>query len=165
MKVLFSQPALIELRPAMRAGARRLAWLGLFACLGLAIGGCYSSDYGRQSAATASMLRDLAAKLGDYCRADFKLGGGDVSSEEMGEFYYGLKKARSYAGEAASGSTRQSYRDLTRLIDDYGKLLSDADRYRLAGKSDPQRLKEILDHQQKVSGEAQTVLSDLRKEG
>lgn len=149
----------------MRAGARRLAWLGLSGCLALAIAGCYSSDYGRQTAATASMLRDLAAKLGDYCRADFKLGSGEVSSEEMGEFYYGLKKARSYTAEAASNSTRQSYRDLTRLIDDYAQLLSDADRYRLAGKSDPQRLKEILAHQQQVNSEAQTVLIDLRKEG
>ena len=149
----------------MRAGARRLAWLGLLGCLALSIGGCYSSDYGRQTAATASMLRDLSAKLGDYCRADFKLGGGDVSSEEMGEFYYGLKKARSYAGAAAANADRQSYRDLTRLIDEYAQLLSDADRYRLAGKSDPQRLKEILAHQEQVSGEAQTVLNDLRGKG
>ena len=149
----------------MRAGARRLAWLRLLGCLALSIGGCYSSDYGRQTAATASMLRDLSAKLGDYCRADFKLGGGDVSSEEMGEFYYGLKKARSYAGVAAANADRQSYRDLTRLIDEYAQLLSDADRYRLAGKSDPQHLKEILAHQQRVSGEAQTVLNDLRGQG
>jgi hypothetical protein len=146
----------------MRAGKRGLAWLGLFFCLGLAIAGCYSSDYGRQTAATASMLRDLAAKLGDYCRADFKLGSRDVSSEEMGEFYYGLKKARSYAAEASSNSGRQSYRDLIRLIDDYAQLLSDADRYRLAGKPDPQRLKEILTHQDRVSREAQSVLSDLQ---
>lgn len=149
----------------MRGGARRLAWLGLFGCLALAVGGCYSSDYGRQTAATASMLRDLAAKLGDYCRADFKTGGRDVSSEEMGEFYYGLKKARSYASEeAASNSSRQSYRDLTRLIDDYGQLVSDADRYRLSGKSDRQQLKEILARQQQVGIEAQSVLADLGKE-
>jgi hypothetical protein len=149
----------------MRAGAGRLAWLGLLGCLGLVIGGCYSSDYGRQTAATASMLRDLSAKLGDYCRANFKLGGGDVSSEEMGEFYYGLKKARSYAEAAAANADRRSYRDLTRLIDEYAQLLSDADRYRLSSKSDPQRLKEILAHQQQVSAQAQRVLNDLRKEG
>lgn len=146
----------------MRAGARRLAWLGLLCCL--ALGGCYSSDYGRQTAATATMLRDLSVKLGDYCRADFKTGGRDISSEEMGEFYYGLKKARSYAAEASSNSTRQSYRDLTRLIDDYGRLVSDADRYRLAAKRDHQQLKEILARQQQVSIEAQSVLDDLRKE-
>ncbi len=147
----------------MRAGAGRLAWLGLFCCL--ALGGCYSSDYARQSAATATMLSDLSVKLGDYCRADFKTGGRDISSEEMGEFYYGLKKARSYAAEASSKSTRPSYRDLTRLIGDYGQLVSDADRYRLAGKPDPQQLKEILARQQQVSIEAQSVLDDLRREG
>jgi len=153
---------LIELKPAMRAGARRLAWLGLLCSLALA--GCYSSDYGRQTAATVSMLSDLAAKLGDYCRADFKLGGREVSSEEMGEFYYGLKKARSYASEAASNSNRQSYRDLNGLIDDYAGLVSDADRYRLAGKSDSDQLKELLARQLRVRMAAQTVIYDLRKE-
>lgn len=147
----------------MRGGAR-LAWLALCVCLGLAIGGCYSSDYSRQTAATASMLRDLADKLGDYCRADFKVAGGEVSSEEMGEFYYGFKKARSFAAEQAANSDRNSYHDLTRLIGDYDRLLKDADRYRLAGKSDPQRLKDILAHQQQVSGDAQAVLNHLQKE-
>jgi len=32
------------------------------------------------------MLGDLAIKLGDYCRANFKLGDRDVASEQMGEF-------------------------------------------------------------------------------
>jgi hypothetical protein len=147
----------------MRAGARRLAWLGLVCCLGL-LAGCYSSDYGRQTRATASMLRDLASKLADYTWADFKVGGREVSSEEMGEFYYGLRKARSFASEASSNSGRQSYRDLTRLTDDYAKLLSMADRYRLSGKPDPERLQSILAHQQQVGAEAQAVLKDLSSE-
>jgi hypothetical protein len=148
----------------MRAGGSRLAWLGLFCCLGLAIAGCYSSDYSRQTAATATMLRDLAAKLGDYCRADFKLGGREVSSEEMGEFYYGLKKARSYAAEAASNSNRQSDRDLIRLIEDYTQLLNDADRFRLEGKSDGPQVEEILAREHRVSEAAQRVLDDLREQ-
>ena len=106
-------------------------------CLCLVIGGCYSSDYRSQTAATASMLGDLADKLGDYCQAGFKLGSREVRSEEMGEFYYALKKARSYASEAASNSNRQSYRDLTRLIADSTKLVGEADRYRLAGQARP----------------------------
>jgi hypothetical protein len=149
----------------MRAGSRRLAWLSLLLSLCLGIGGCYSSDYRRQSAATASMLGDLALKLGDYCRADFRLGGREVTSEEMGEFYYALRKARSYASEAASNSSRHSYQDLTRLIEDYGQLLSEADRYRLAGKPDPQRLAEILARQQRVGSEAKAVLKDLEEHG
>jgi hypothetical protein len=148
----------------MRAGSRRLAWLSLLLCLCLGIGGCYSSDYRRQTAATASMLGDLAAKLGDYCRADFRLGSREVSSEEMGEFYYALRKARSYASEAASNSSRQSYQDLTRLIADYGRLLGDVDRYRLSGKPDPRRLVEILAAQQRVSDEAKAVLKDLEEQ-
>lgn len=146
----------------MRAGSRRLAWLGLFACLCIGVSGCYSSDYSRQTAATASMLGDLAVKLGDYCRAGFKLGDREVTSEEMGEFYYALKKARSYTMEAASNSNRQSYRDLKLLVEDYAKLVGAADRYRLAGQPDPQRLAEIAAAEQRVTNEANAVLRDLK---
>jgi hypothetical protein len=147
----------------MRAGGRRLAWLGVFLCV--AVGGCYSSDYRAQSAATASMLGDLSDKLGDYCRADFKLDGREVAPEEMGEFYYALRKARSYLSEASSHSGRRSYQDLTRLVNDYADLLSEADRYRLAGKPDPQRLAEILARQQHVSAEAHALIEELRQGG
>jgi hypothetical protein len=150
---------LTKLKPAIWAGPRRLLWLGLLICLTV---GCYSSDYRRQTAATASMLGDLAQKLGDYCRADFKLDHRQVSSEEMGEFYYALRKARSYASEASSDSGRQSYQGLTRLIDDYATLLGDVDRYRLAANPDPQRLAEIIAAEQRVWGEAQTVVADLK---
>jgi len=145
----------------MRAGSRRLAWLGLLVCL--AVGGCYSSDYRRQTAATATMLGDLALKLGDYCRADFKLDHREVTSEEMGEFYYALKKARSYVSAASSNTGRPTYQRLTRLVDDYGRLLGDVDRYRLAGKPDPQRLAEILATQQRVSGEARALVNELHE--
>jgi hypothetical protein len=149
----------------MRAGSRRLAWIGLLGCLCIAIGGCYSSDYSRQTAATASMLGDLAVKLSDYCRVGFKLGDREVTSEEMGEFYYALKKARSFTSGAGSNSNPQSHRDLTRLVEDYGKLLNEADRYRLAGKPDPQQLTEIMAAQQRVSSEANAVLKDLQNHG
>jgi hypothetical protein len=148
----------------MRAGSRRLAWISLLFCC-MAVGGCYSSDYSRQTAATASMLNDLAVKLSDYCRVGFKLGDREVSSEEMGEFYYALQKARSFTSGAASNSNPQSYRDLTRLVEDYGKLLNEADRYRLAGKPDPQQLAQIMAAQQRVSNEASAVLKDLQKHG
>src|SRR5579883_505659 len=146
----------------MRAGAGRRAWLTLLLISLIFAGGCYSSDYSRQTAATATMLRDLAAKLGDYCRAGFKAGNREISSEEMGEFYYGLNKARSYAAQASSHSSRQSYRDLIRLLDDYRQMLNAADRYRLAGKPDPQRLRDILDRQSRVKAQAKSVLEDLR---
>ncbi len=151
-----------KLKPVIRAGARRLVWLGLFIFLAA---GCYSSDYRRQTAATASMLGDLAQKLGDYCRADFRLDHREVSSEEMGEFYYALRKARSFASEVASNSNRPSYQDLTRLITDYGFLLGEVDRYRLTGKPDPQRLVQIVAAQRRVNDEAQSVLKDLREQG
>jgi len=141
----------------------RPAWLGLLFCLGLLAAGCYSSDYGRQTAATASMLRDLSAKLADYCRADFKVDGREVSSEEMGEFYYGLRKARSYLSAAASNSQRPSYHELAQLIDGYARMLSEADRYRLSGKPDPRQLEVILADQRRVSAQAQAVLEDLSK--
>jgi hypothetical protein len=140
------------------------AWLGLLCCLGL-FAACYSSDYGRQTAATASMLRDLSAKLADYCRADFKVDGREVSSEEMGEFYYGLRKARSYLSEASSNSQRQSYHELAQLIDGYARLLNEADRYRLSGKPDLRQLQLILEDQNRVSAQAQAVLDSLAKDG
>jgi hypothetical protein len=152
---------LTKLKPAIWAGARRLVWLGPLICLTV---GCYSSDYRRQTAATASMLGDLAQKLGDFCRADFKLDHRQVSSEEMGEFYYALRKARSYASEASSNSGRQSYQDLTRLIEDYAQLLADVDRYRLAAIPDAQRVAAIIAAQERVKGEAQMVLAKLQAE-
>jgi hypothetical protein len=148
----------------MRAGSRRLAWIGLLVWLCAAICGCYSSDYSRQTAATASMLGDLALKLSDYCRAGFKLGDREVTSEEMGEFYYALKKARSYTSGASANSNLQSYRDLSQLVEDYGKLLNQADRYRLAGKPDQQQLAEIVAAQQRTTNEANAVLKDLQKQ-
>jgi len=111
------------------------------------------------------MLGDLAVKLSDYCRVGFRLGDREVTSEEMGEFYYALKKARSFTSGAASNSNPQSYHDLTQLVEDYGKLLNEADRYRLSGKPDPQQLAQIMAAQQHVTNEANTVLKDLQKPG
>ena len=108
------------------------------------------------------MLGGLADKLGDYCRANFKLDRRTVSSEEMGEFYYALKKGRSFASEATGNSARRSYRDLNRLLDDYAAFLSDADQYRLAGKPDPARLTELLIKREQVVREAQAVIADAR---
>jgi hypothetical protein len=146
----------------MRTSIRRLLWIALLCCSWF-LAACYSSDYSRQTSATVSMLRDLSAKLADYCRADFKIDGRDISPEEMGEFYYGLRKARSYLSEASPNSQRQSYRDLAQLIDDYSRLLTKADRYRLNGKPDPERVHEILANQQQVSVQAQSVLNDLNR--
>ncbi len=50
----------------------------------------------RETIASVALLSNLSDKLADYCRTDFIVEGHPLSSEEMGEFYYGLKKARAF---------------------------------------------------------------------
>ncbi|HEY6417967.1 MAG TPA: hypothetical protein VIX59_03105, partial [Candidatus Binataceae bacterium] len=69
----------------------------LCAVAAVTVSSCYSSNYHQEIAANIALISDLSDKLADYCDAGFVLGGRPVSSEEMGEFYYALKKARATA--------------------------------------------------------------------
>ncbi len=129
------------------------------------LGSCYSSDYHRGVVASARLLRDLASKLEDYCRADFNLGGRQVSSEEMGEFYYALKKARSFAEiERDRSSRRASYREFMVLLDDYQNFVAAADQYRLDSHHRHDDLQKVLQHANEVRQQAERVLASANAE-
>ncbi len=148
------------LRRITRAGLFRPA---LFAAITAAIcaASCYSSNYRRQLGANVALVAGLSDKLADYCRAGFTLEGRAVSSEEMGEFYYALKKARAYAAMTRGDEKRRSHRDFERMLDTYATFVRAADEYRLAGAHDPAKLVALLSLHEEVRRLAAKVNADL----
>ena len=61
-------------------------------------------------AANASLLSDMSDKLADYCRTYFKLDDRQLSSEEMGEFYYAFNKANAFSSSTPREASRASHR-------------------------------------------------------
>ncbi|HEY2664237.1 MAG TPA: hypothetical protein VGI47_07850 [Candidatus Binataceae bacterium] len=98
---------------------------------------CYSSSYRHQLAANVALISDLSDKLSDYCRSDFALNGTKLSSEEMGEFYYALEKAQSFAAMDTAQSAMPSYHAFNELLARYAAFVKDADQYRLAAVPNP----------------------------
>jgi hypothetical protein len=148
------------LRRFTRAGLLRPA---LFAALvgALCAAGCYSSNYRRELGANVSLISELSDKLADYCRAGFMLDGRAVSSEEMGEFYYALRKARAYDTITRGDAKRRSHRDFGRLLDAYAAFVHAADEYRLAGAHQPGALDAVLARHAEVRRAAAQVSADL----
>ena len=126
---------------------------------------CYSSSYRKETAANTDLIAELADKLGDYCQAGFTLGDRQVSSEEMGEFYYALKKARAFASTQRNEANRASYRDFTVLLAQYTSFVRAADEYRLVGHADEARLKELNAQRDTIKATASRVRADLKSEG
>lgn len=124
---------------------------------------CYSSNYPRGTAANVALLADLSDKLADYCRAGFVLNGRQITSEEMGEFYYALRKARAYATTTRRESSRRSYRDFERLLDADESYIHAADEYRLSPR-DRGQLAAVLARHGEVKRIATMVTEDLRAE-
>lgn len=155
-----SSPGATRIEP--RAGFCRLALL-IVALMALAAG-CYSSNYRRGIEANVALVSDLADKLADYCRTEFKLDSRPVSSEEMGEFYYALKKARSFAAMTANSADKPSYRRFEQLLASYESFLQAADQYRLSARTDPEAQKALLQHHAEVTRQAQLVLDAIRAE-
>ena len=116
-----------------RAGASRrpVILLAILAATML-VPACYSSNYRRETLASVSLVSQLSDKLADYSRANFKVDDHILSSEEMGEFYYGLEKARSFQQMTAHrGGASPSAAAFAKLADSYDKFVHDADQYRL----------------------------------
>jgi hypothetical protein len=132
----------------------------------LAAASCYSTSYRKEVVANTTLLSELADKLSDYCRSDFRLDGRQVSSEEMGEFDYALRKARSWAAMIEPAATgRASYRDFAELIAAYEKFARDAEEYRLShAQGDPARLAALMREHDEVARRARLVLAALRDE-
>ncbi len=125
---------------------------------------CYSSSYARETAANVALIVGLSDKLADYCGAGFVVGGRPVSSEEMGEFYYALKKARAFSAMTSAESARPSYRGFGHLLDAYEAFVHAADEYRLAGGYHALTLAALLKMRAEVSRVAAEVNGDLKAE-
>jgi hypothetical protein len=146
-----------------RAGHRRPVFFLALAALA-ALAACYSSDYRRTMAANVALLSDLSDKLADYCRSDFKIDNRELSSEEMGEFYYAFNKANAFSASTPRESSRASHRDFVAMLNAYERFAHAADGYRLAGKPDPAVLASLLSQRDRVKHLAGKVTEDLRAE-
>ncbi|MDO8434301.1 MAG: hypothetical protein Q7S58_18020 [Candidatus Binatus sp.] len=125
---------------------------------------CYSSDYNRTVTANVALLSDMSDKLLDYCRRDFRLDGRPISSEEMGEFYYSFNKASAFSSSTPREVSRESHRDLIKMLNAYERFVHAADAYRLGGKQDPAMLASLTSQHDQVRLLAGKVIEDLRNE-
>jgi len=125
---------------------------------------CYSSNYRREMLASVALVSSLSDKLADYCRADFVVDKYPLSSEEMGEFYYGLQKARAFelmtAKRHASEASGEAF---SGLVDAYEKFVRDADRYRLERSRTDEELKDLISEHDQVRQRADAVRRALQQ--
>jgi hypothetical protein len=147
-----------------RAGLHRPVFFVFAATAFLIAVGCYSTNYRTEMAANVALLSDLSDKLADYCRHDFKLDDRQLSSEEMGEFYYAFNKASAFSSSTPREVSRQSHRDFIKLLNTYEKFAHAADEYRLSGKPDPAVLASLLSQHDQVRHWAGKVSEDLKSE-
>jgi len=121
---------------------------------------CYSSSYRRETLASVALVEGLSDKLADYCRADFIVQRHPLSSEEMGEFYYGLLKARAFQNMTAkSHASQASGVAFSKLIDAYEKFVGDADQYRI----NPSHTHEALDALMREHDEVKHRAAEVRE--
>ena len=148
-----------------RAGAlgRPVFYLILAGTLAL-VAACYSAGYRKEMAATVDLLSGLTEKLADYCAAGFKVDDREISSEEMGEFYYALNKAQAFRAMRRSQAQRPSYRDFSTLLEQYAAFVHSADEYRLGGRADPAELAALIARSDAVKKTASRVRADLASE-
>jgi hypothetical protein len=151
-----------------RAGARRrpahfVPHLTLMLAAAVLLASCYSSNYRREMLASTALLAQLSDKLADYCRAGFVVEGHPLSSEEMGEFYYGLKKARAFESMTAKRhASEASGEAFSQLVDAYEKFVRDADRYRLEQSHTDEELKALMAEHEAVRHRAKEVRRTLQ---
>ena len=148
-----------------RAGAlgRPVFYLMLAGTLAL-VTACYSAGYRKEMAATVDLLGGLTDKLADYCAAGFRVDDRQISSEEMGEFYYALNKAEAFRALRRAQAQRPSYRDFITLLEQYAAFVHSADEYRLAGRLDPVRLAALIAQRDAIRKTASRVRADLASE-
>jgi hypothetical protein len=152
------------LKSTWRAGhCRPVSFLAIAIAI-VAASACYSSDYRRTTMANVTLLSDLSDKLADYCHNDFKLDDRQLSSEEMGEFYYAFNKANAFSSSTPRESSRPSHRDFVKLLNAYERFAHAADAYRLGGKADPAALASLLSQHDQVRHLAGKVSEDLKNE-
>jgi hypothetical protein len=152
------------LKSFRRAGLHRPVFFFAIAVVIVATTACYSTDYRRTMTANVSLLSDMSDKLADYCRTFFKLDDRQLSSEEMGEFYYAFNKANAFSSSTPRESSRPSHGDFVKLLNAYEKFAHAADEYRLGGKPDPAVLASLLSQHDQVRHLAGKVTEDLKDE-
>ncbi|MGO9606918.1 MAG: hypothetical protein ACLQAT_26600 [Candidatus Binataceae bacterium] len=150
---------------ARAGGFRRPAFFLMLAAMMAIAASCYSTSYRREMAANVDLIANLADKLADYCQARFVVDGRPVSSEEMGEFYYALKKARGFSTMRHDKSDRASYRDFEVMLDQYAAFVHSADEYRIGGHADSEKLAVLIQQRDPVEQTASRVRADLASEG
>ena len=126
---------------------------------------CYSSNYRRETLASVALVSSLSDKLADYCRADFIVERHSLSSEEMGEFYYGLKKARAFqqmtGKRSGSDASAQAF---NQLVEAYENFVRDADQYRLSQSHTHEQLEQLMKDHDLVKQRAEDVRRALETE-
>jgi len=148
-----------------RAGALgRPVFYLMLACTLALVAACYSAGYRKEMAATVDLLSGLTDKLADYCAAGFRVDDRQISSEEMGEFYYALGKAEAFRAMRRAQTQRPSYRDFSTLLEQYAAFVHSADEYRLAGRPDPVQLARLITQRDAVRKTASRVRTDLASE-
>jgi hypothetical protein len=152
-------------RNVQRAGARRRPAYFVMLTAAMLLAACYSSNYPREMRATVSLLSELSDKLADYCRADFIVERHPLSSEEMGEFYYGLKKALAFESMTAKRHAADaSGRAFSQLVDAYESFVRDADQYRLNQSHTQGQLDQLMKDHDLVKERAEEVRRALNQE-
>jgi hypothetical protein len=131
-----------------RAGAHRRPAHFVMLIGAMLLASCYSSNYRREMQASVALVSSLSDKLADYCRADFIVDRHPLSSEEMGEFYYGLKKARAFQQMTAKrNGSEGSAQAFEQLVEAYENFVRDADQYRLNRSQTHEQLEQLTkDH-------------------
>src|SRR5215469_1471216 len=148
-----------------RAGALgRPVFYLMLACTLALVAACYSAGYRKEMAATVDLLSGLTDKLADYCAAGFRVDDRQISSEEMGEFYYALGKAEAFRAMRRSQAQRPSYRDFSTLLEQYAAFVHSADEYRLGGRVDPVKLAALIAQRGALRKTASRVRADLGSE-
>ena len=131
----------------------------------MVLASCYSSNYRREMLASVALVSSLSDKLADYCRADFIVDKHPLSSEEMGEFYYGLQKARAFERMIAKRhGADASGRAFSKLADAYEKFVREADQYRLNPSHTQEQLEQLLKDHDLVKQRADEVRRALDAE-
>src|SRR5580692_9830956 len=149
----------------MQAGeSRRPVHFMMLACA-ILLASCYSSSYRRETLASVALVESLSDKLADYCRVDFIVDRHPLSSEEMGEFYYGLKKARAFQQMTGKrNGSDASARAFDQMVEAYESFVRDADQYRLGQSHTHEQLDQLMKDHDLVRERAEEVKRALEKE-
>jgi hypothetical protein len=145
----------------MRAGLGRPV---LFAALAAAVatGSCRMSDHRARIETNVTLLSQLSDKLADYCRAGFELDGRELTSEEMGEFYYALKRARLHAPQPGGAEADLVDKEYEEFLIAYENFVRAADQYRLSRERNAAALDSLMREHANLRRLADGLLALLR---